>query len=945
MKSHLPTLLLFFLILISFRVKAGHYVGSEMRVEYIDSLKYEISVTSYRDCGNVAQPFNLTYTCGSITVSDTLNTFSKGTTQNLPKQCDFGSCTDFGKTVFTTQVDLSNSDFQAIRGCSDLVRISVELGPAGNVANGINPMVLCFAEIDLKVAEGNSTPKFLIDPDRRLCISANQRLSLGVENDPDGDSISFSWIQPINKDEITLNYPTSGHSFDRPFTAYYPKNIGYRTVSPHSNPRVGTYLDPITGDIIFHNNGSVGVGQYALQVSEFRKDSSGSPKLVGKSFRHIIYENTVCPSDPPPTITLDNLTEICVGDELDLGITTSDLNRTKTNYQSTFDSVLLSWDKSIDGPELIITNSSTEQQSARFKWTPDSNTAPGEYEFRINATSISCPQKKFANRLVKVKVRNSITFDLSRENVLCNTADYLVNSNTTCLDGYPVYRYEVSADNGDTSQEKFNYSFSMLNGDMSLEVFEPDVYYVTLYVTSSDSSVNQTIIDTLDFSDLVTVSLSQKDTVVCLQDRIDLVPDVTNSNKILTAQWEIKIGDSTSIENGLTLWYEVSRPNDVAQITYQATTEAGCIEKDSVLITNVFKPDIDLEDREICFGESAAFTIDSSYSGIFWNNSIVSNSYFSNKSEEVKVQYADTYGCPYRDSASVTVRPVPQLLFTDTVYCGDEYLARLPIGEKALWNTGESSSSKRITQDGEYWAYRVNEYGCDRTDSFTVTLLEFPPLTLLQTIQTCESQYLFDLPIYDIYAWNTGDSTPLLTISGEGEYTLQVKNENGCSAIETVNIISPENLRVPIIRYQNDSIYSNQTGEHSWFRNGVLIVGSTERRIKPMINGTYTALTVNDLGCESDTSNVISYTASSLTLEEIRVTIYPNPTRDFIYLKNLKGLKIVDLRVLDSQGKVLKKVQHRGSDHIKLQWQSDSGIYFIQVTTSDGVYMSRVVKI
>ena len=83
-----------------------------------------------------------------------------------------------------------------------------------------------------------------------------------------------------------------------------------------------------------------------------------------------------------------------------------------------------------------------------------------------------------------------------------------------------------------------------------------------------------------------------------------------------------------------------------------------------------------------------------------------------------------------------------------------------------------------------------------------------------------------------------------------------------------------------------------------------------------------------------------------LELETINneiISVYPNPSFDQIFFKNLDQLKgIHTMELLDHNGRVVS-VEHDNFHSMQIDSLSD-GLYFISITHSSGVETLRLIK-
>lgn len=105
-------------------------------------------------------------------------------------------------------------------------------------------------------------------------------------------------------------------------------------------------------------------------------------------------------------------------------------------------------------------------------------------------------------------------------------------------------------------------------------------------------------------------------------------------------------------------------------------------------------------------------------------------------------------------------------------------------------------------------------------------------------------------------------------------------------------------------------------------------------------SGTYTVtLTVSNECGEYSTTSSINHTAASLEAEEFAlIQIYPNPTTDFINIKDVNGLEVETAIILNLTGQVIHS--HKGQNVIHVQ-SLNSGIYILQIQLTNGKVIQR----
>lgn len=128
----------------------------------------------------------------------------------------------------------------------------------------------------------------------------------------------------------------------------------------------------------------------------------------------------------------------------------------------------------------------------------------------------------------------------------------------------------------------------------------------------------------------------------------------------------------------------------------------------------------------------------------------------------------------------------------DQVICPGESVTLHPNSSfcNYLWNTGQTTPSITVSQQGIYWVSVTSGGGCSAIDSVNIDLVNAPIVDLGPDTSFC---YNFNVQLdagngYSSYLWNTGDTTRFLAISQIGSYWVSVTNNFGCFAIDSIHI-------------------------------------------------------------------------------------------------------------------------------------------------------------
>ena len=159
-------------------------------------------------------------------------------------------------------------------------------------------------------------------------------------------------------------------------------------------------------------------------------------------------------------------------------------------------------------------------------------------------------------------------------------------------------------------------------------------------------------------------------------------------------------------------------------------------------------------------------------------------------------------------------------------------------------------------------------YMCaDATDTLIVHYQPQPILQSPDTVVSCQgaSVTLNAVTGFSAYLWNTGSSSPSISTTSPGVYTVTVTLAGGCTITDSVSVISGTNIPAgivadgPIIFCPGDSVKLIAPAGYSytWKKYGNIIPNAVANSITVKSKGIYRAIITSPEGC-SRTSNKIS---------------------------------------------------------------------------------------
>ena len=196
-----------------------------------------------------------------------------------------------------------------------------------------------------------------------------------------------------------------------------------------------------------------------------------------------------------------------------------------------------------------------------------------------------------------------------------------------------------------------------------------------------------------------------------------------------------------------------------------------------------------------CKGESVILSTNSSESYL-WSSGATTQTVEVSSSGNYSVIVADENGCTGFTSLSVTVHPLPSaeiLLSGPTIFCeGDSVTITAAFGANYHWNTGQTSQSIKVFEEGEYIVKVTDENGCSAVSAPTKIIIN--PLPIAEIVPNGPISFCQDTSIIltavdaKSYLWSNGAKTQNVDVSSSGNYGVTVTDENGCTDFTSITV-------------------------------------------------------------------------------------------------------------------------------------------------------------
>lgn len=282
---------------------------------------------------------------------------------------------------------------------------------------------------------------------------------------------------------------------------------------------------------------------------------------------------------------------------------------------------------------------------------------------------------------------------------------------------------------------------------------------------------------------------------------------------------------------------------------------------------------------------------------------------------------SDGNGCSaISNSIIVIILPVPNVnAGTDLSVCVGEVVTLSASGAVGYsWNQGVINGVAFVPSLGTsvYTVTGTALNGCTDTDQVTIQVLPSPNLQLdiLGGQNTaCNNGFILASGA-DQFIWQDGSQLNYLEVNQTGTYSVIGINSNGCQATDSINVWINNSSDTILYVYATDQYTLNG---FTYYQTAI-----------------YTQVFTNSSGCDSTIILDLNLSYTGITdQEEIQFTVFPNPTKDLLYLE---GYMKIDLPfcISDCYGRKVTQGQTKGFKQIIDFTEFTPGLYYLKIMGS-----------
>lgn len=357
----------------------------------------------------------------------------------------------------------------------------------------------------------------------------------------------------------------------------------------------------------------------------------------------------------------------------------------------------------------------------------------------------------------------------------------------------------------------------------------------------------------------------------------------------------------------------------------EAISLDGCnsLNRTAVNFTRIEPPNGTTTTVEFCEGSSVGLNVNNTnFTSYNWSTGETSPEINVDAPGNYFVDVVKEDGCEIRFEFELLEIGIPQapVSLGDIVECnGDARIlsVEVPAGITVNWYDSElngnliaeNTTSLTVNLAGIYYAEGITLSG--NCSSITRTAVNFSRLDPLdfsdETIYFCEgSETLLSVDVENniSYNWSNGETTPEITVSTPGAYSVDFVNANGCEATKVFDVIQvniPEISEV-ITNGFNIEISTTEIGDYSYSIDG------QNFQYDPVFygipGGVYTISVRDNFGCGQDIISHLHFVIPKF------FTPNNDGFNDYFEIRGIEEFNFSEVNIFDRYGKLLKSYKN-----------------------------------
>ncbi|MCB0564880.1 MAG: gliding motility-associated C-terminal domain-containing protein [Phaeodactylibacter sp.] len=224
-------------------------------------------------------------------------------------------------------------------------------------------------------------------------------------------------------------------------------------------------------------------------------------------------------------------------------------------------------------------------------------------------------------------------------------------------------------------------------------------------------------------------------------------------------------------------------------------SDGTCSGQDTVEVIQQLAPQpVVLGSQIVCPGVEASLQALGDWPALSWSNGDTASTITVTEPGSYTVVVEDSLGCTGAATGLIeNFETISPSIAGDAGFCPGEAASLGLESPYSIynWSTGSPAASITVNSPGIYSVTVTDANGCVDWASQAVYAFAPPQANIGGEVEYCEgdSAQVFAFGDYAAYAWSNGDTTKLTVAYQPGIYSVTVTNNNGCQAVDNVEVI------------------------------------------------------------------------------------------------------------------------------------------------------------
>jgi gliding motility-associated-like protein len=331
-----------------------------------------------------------------------------------------------------------------------------------------------------------------------------------------------------------------------------------------------------------------------------------------------------------------------------------------------------------------------------------------------------------------------------------------------------------------------SYQWNDGSTDSTLTVINPGKYFVT-----AEDYCSNTYTDTIKVTPLSVPFDLGPDFGKCNNDTVAIIAP----GNYLKYTWSPAYAISSTTSRHINVWPALDTSYSVV-----AEVARGCTVFDTIRITVKNSPPVYLgNDTSFCAGGSILLKAPGGFNSYSWQDGTTDQNYLADQVGFYRLLATYSNGCISKDTLEITnIYPLPVVdLGSDFDICTNEpHMFNAGNSYRSwLWQDGSEQSTFTAHQPGLYWVKVTDFNNCNNSDTVAITGIKPSPHNFAPSdTAICAGRplELKTVGVYTSYLWSDHSVTPAITIMEPQDYWLEVTNEAGCTARDTIRVTAKD---------------------------------------------------------------------------------------------------------------------------------------------------------